>query len=76
MPEKKIGDEFTGLPMAELVGKLEDCLDKDKPELHCPDNTHVPEGTANDFNGSADNNKLTHCPVGPHAEQPADIADK
>lgn len=76
MQKKKIGDEFTGLPMAELVGKLEDCLDNDKPELQCHDTTHVPEGTANDFNGSTENNELTHCPVGHPAEQPADIADK
>lgn len=34
MAEKRIGDEFTGLPMSELIGNQDDCLAKAESELH------------------------------------------
>lgn len=46
MAEKRIGDEFTGLPMSELIGNQDDCLTKAVSELHCPDSVQVPEDAA------------------------------
>lgn len=46
MAETRIGDEFTGLPMSELIGNQDDCLAKAESELHCPDNAQVPEDAA------------------------------
>ena len=55
MTEKRIGDEFTGLPMSELIGNRDDCLAKAESELHCPDNAQVPEDAAKDIDCSEDN---------------------
>lgn len=52
MAETRIGDEFTGLPMSELIGNQDDCSAKAEPELHCPDNAKVPEDAAKDIDYS------------------------
>lgn len=56
MLEKKIGDEFKGIPMSELIGNLDDCLAKAESELHRPDSAQVPEDAAKDIDCSEDNN--------------------
>ena len=61
MAETRIGDEFTGLPMSELIGNLDDCLAKAEPELHCPDNAQVPEDATKDIDCSEDNIEYTAC---------------
>lgn len=61
MAENSIGDEFKGLPMSELIGNQDDCLAKAESELHCPDNSQVPEDAAKDINYSEDNIEHTAC---------------
>ena len=61
MAETRIGDEFTGLPMSELIGKQDDCLAKAEPELHCHDNAQVPEDADKDIDCSEDNIEHTAC---------------
>lgn len=55
MAEKRIGDEFTGLPMSELIGNQDDCLAKAESELQWPDNAQVQEDAAKDIDCSEDN---------------------
>lgn len=61
MQKKKIGDEFTGLPMSELIGNQDDCLAKAEPELQCSDNAQVPEDADKDINCSEENIEHTAC---------------
>lgn len=61
MAEKRIGDEFTGLPMSKLIGNQDDCLAKAESELHCPDNAQIPEDVAKDIDYSEDNIEHTAC---------------
>ena len=61
MAETRIGDEFTGLPMSELIGNQDDCLIKAESELQWPDNAHGPEDAAKDIDCSEDNIEHTAC---------------
>ena len=61
MAEKRIGDEFTGLPMSELIGNQDDCLAKAESELHSLGNAQVPEDAAKDIDYSEDNIEHTAC---------------